>query len=131
VPVFEITPETELDTTLPPPAFLQRIAVQDGSRLVVIRSAEIDWVQADRKFLRFHVGNQIHRLRQTISELQSVLDPRVFAQVHRSHIVNLESIAELDFSEPNKAFVVLKSGRRVPLARSYRRRLRKSLTRIQ
>ena len=126
-----LTRSAEVESAAPRQrAFLQRIAVQDGSRLIVLRAEEIDWIEADLKFLKLHVGKKPHRLRQTMAQLQSVLDPHKFIQVHRSHVVNVESIAELDFSEPNKPFVMLKSGRRVPLARSYRKQVRNSLTRI-
>ena len=119
--------ETEIAPA--PQTLQQRIAMQDGTRLVIVRLNEIDWVEADRKFLRLHIGDKVHRVRQTLTELQQMLDPRHFLQVHRSHIVNMESIAALDFSKPSRAFVILRNGKRIAVARSYRKHVRDSLTR--
>ena len=113
-----------------PTGFLQRIAVQEGTHFHVLRLKEVDWVEADRKHLCLHIGNKVHRVRQTMAELKRSLNPRQFLQVHRSHVVNVDSIAALDFSKPSSPFVVLTSGKRVALARSYKRDLREALAHI-
>ena len=113
-----------------PIRFLKRITVQDGLRLLVISIQEIDWIEADKKYVRLHIGGKTHKVRRSLSELAKTLDPDVFRQIHRSHIVNLERIVAVDLSIPGQAFVSLRSGLRVAVAKSHKRGLQESLTRV-
>ena len=66
----------------------ERLAIKVDGRVIFVRSAEIDWIEADRNYVRLHVGKEAHTIRERISHLEETLDPRLFARIHRSTIVN-------------------------------------------
>ncbi|HZJ68011.1 MAG TPA: LytTR family DNA-binding domain-containing protein [Kofleriaceae bacterium] len=61
----------------------------------MIAAAEIDWIEAQGYYVTLHVGGAAHLHRQPISSLEAELDPRAFARIDRSAIVNLARVREL------------------------------------
>jgi two-component system, LytTR family, response regulator len=97
-----------------------RLAIPTGDRVMIIRLADIDWIQASDNYVSIHVGKKSWLLRETISALDQRLTPRGFARIHRSTIVNAQRVAELR-SLPNGEFaVVLTDGTTLRLSKSYR-----------
>lgn len=94
----------------PPPA--PRLVVRSGERVLVIDPGELEWVQADSYYARLHVRGREHLLRESLTSLEGRLDPARFVRVHRSAIINLAFVREVD-----RAQVLLTTGARVPLAR--------------
>ena len=99
------------------------LAVKSGQRIVPVRVDEIDWVEAEGNYVRLHVGKASHLLRQTIASLEEELDARRFRRIHRSTIVNVDRIRELQpwFRKDYK--VILRDGTELTLSRSYTDRL--------
>ncbi len=110
------------DATLKP-FYADRLLVKADDRSLLLRAAEVDWFEADRNYVRVHVGRSVHLLREGISALEASLDPGQFARVHRSTIVNLDRIRELQPWFGGDFIVILKDGTRVKLSRTYRERL--------
>jgi len=85
-----------------------------------VRTAEIDWVEASGNYVTLHAGRERHMLRRTMSDLLACLDPQLFVRIHRSHIVNVERIRELQALDNGEWLVILTDGVRLTLSRSYR-----------
>src|SRR5687767_11573412 len=97
--------------------------VRDGDRFILVRAADIDWVEADANYLRLHVGAKSFPLRMTMAELETKLDPREFARIHRSAVVNLDRVASINPDWHGEFDVVLTTGAALRLSRTYRDRL--------
>ncbi len=102
---------------------LDRIVVKSGGSLVFVKTAEIDWIEAEGNYVRLHVGAASHLVRDTIGRLEESLDPGRFLRVHRSTIVNLDRVREVHPLFHGEYRVVLDDGTKLRLSRGYRDRL--------
>jgi two-component system LytT family response regulator len=100
--------------------YLRRLAVPTGPRSVFVRTEEIDWIEAERNYIRLHVGGRTHLLRENLSRIESALDPAVFCRIHRSTIVNVDRIQAVESLFGGEYLVVLHDGTRLTSGRSYR-----------
>src|SRR5205814_10250733 len=75
-----------------------RLMIKSGGRIHFVRMADIDWCEAHGNYVRVHVGAQEHLVRDTMSHLESELDPQQFVRIHRSTIVNVDRIQEMQSS---------------------------------
>ena len=107
--------------------YLDRVVIRAGGRVYFLKAAEIDWIEAADYYVRLHVGQRYHLLRETMRELESKLDPSVFCRIHRSTIVNLERVRELRPGPRGESIVALQSGVELRMSRSRREHLRKIL----
>lgn len=114
-----------------PPAasYLERLVIKSGGRVTLLRAADIEWIDADGDYVRIHVGKTWHLLRETMKQLEAQLDPARFVRIHRSTIVNLERIRELQPFFRGEYVVVLHSGVTLKLSRGYREHLEATLGR--
>jgi two-component system LytT family response regulator len=113
-------PQSEASVGTPHAA---RFTVRDGERFVLLRTAELDWIEASANYLRFHVGAKVFQVRMTMAELERRLDPAQFCRIHRSTIVNLDRVREIKPEWHGEYQVVLTTGATLRLSRSYRDRL--------
>ena len=97
-----------------------KLAIKDGQRIVRVDVDSIQWVDAAGDYMCIHAGNDTHVLRGTMQQLERRLDPRHFARVHRSSIVNLARVREMRPHLNGEYFLVLDSGHELKLSRSYR-----------
>lgn len=104
-----------------------RLVVKSGGNTRFIRAAEIDWIEAAGVYVNLHVAGQQLLYRAALHELAERLDPRRFVRVHRSVIVNIESILQLEPISHGEFDLVLKSGARTRVSRSYRAQLENRL----
>lgn len=102
---------------------LSRLLVRVERRLVVVRLEEVDWIEAAGNYVRLHRASASHRYRRTLDDLEACLDARRFVRTHRSAIVNVDRVRELHPSGSGGYDVVLDDGTRLPLSRSYRKRV--------
>lgn len=72
--------------------YLQRIAVRDGEAVLLLAVQDIIWIRANRNTVQLHLADRVHELRETMAHLAERLDPRHFARVHRSAIVNIRCV---------------------------------------
>jgi len=110
-------------------AYLTRLVVKSGGRVFFLKTAEIDWIEAADYYVYLHVGGKSHLLRETMNTLEKQLDPRKFQRVHRSTIVNLDRIKELQPHAHGDYTVILYDGTPLKLSRSYRPKLEAALGR--
>jgi two-component system, LytTR family, response regulator len=107
-------------SSAPTDVFLHRLTVRDGDRFVLVKTEEIDWIEAAANYLRIHARGKGFLLRSTMTALGEKLDPRQFARIHRSTIVNIDRIREIRPEWHGDYDVVLNDGKVLRLSRSYR-----------
>ena len=108
---------------------VERLAVKSGSRISFVRVEEIDWIEAAGNYLRLHVGGEVHLLRETMSRLEARLDAKRFLRIHRSTMVNIERIQELQPAFHGEYVVLLRDKTELTLSRGYRDKLQELLGR--
>lgn len=106
-----------------PDRTIDRIAVRSKGRIIFVRVSTVDWIEAADNYVRLHAAGQSHIVRERISALEQRLDPQRFVRVHRSTIVNVDSIVELQPWTSGEMIILMKDGARLKLSRSYRDRL--------
>lgn len=109
--------------------FAQRLAVEADQKIVLLRTEDIEWLQASGNYIRVHLGEIVYLLRQSLKNLQALLDPGHFLRVHRNVIVNLDHVEEFYLPAQGNMFVRLKNGLCLPLRKANRALLRKTLKR--
>jgi len=105
--------------------YTTRMVFKSRGRILFLLVKEIRWIAAEENYVRIHAANESHLLRETIGRLESRLDPLNFLRVHRSSIVNLHYVKEVRSEADGDATVVLISGEKIPMSRSYRSRMQR------
>jgi two-component system LytT family response regulator len=109
------------------PAYLQRVAVKSADRVVFVEVPMIDWLEARGDYVALHVGSSRYTVRGTMKDFERKLDPRHFARIHRSAIVNLDRVRELQPYFHGEYVVLLQDGTRLRLSRRRREQLERQL----
>jgi two-component system LytT family response regulator len=109
------------------PKHLERLVIKANGRVFFLKTDEIDWIEAEGNYVCLHIKRESYLLRETISGLEAQLDPQKFSRIHRSQIVNLDRIKELQPWSHGEYHVLLHDGTRLTLSRSYRERLHELL----
>jgi DNA-binding LytR/AlgR family response regulator len=110
-----------------PPTTSERFLVKKLGREFLVRTNDIDWIEACGNYVNLHVGKRVYPLRDTMMRIDERLSGQGFQRVHRSAIVNLERIVELSQTESGEGAARLSSDVTVPVSRSYRKVLRERL----
>ena len=103
----------------PAAAPLRRFAVRVGRRAVFVEAERIEWIQADGDYALLHVGGRSHLLREPLHRLAERLDPQCFVRVHRSAIVRVDCVAELQALPNRDAIARLHDGTPLRVSRTY------------
>ena len=111
------------------PVHLERLVIKMNGHVFFVKSEEIDWLEAEGNYVRLHAGKESYLLRDTISALETQLDPKRFVRVHRSAIVNIDRIQELQPWFHGEYRIILREGVQLTLSRSYREKLHELLGR--
>jgi two-component system LytT family response regulator len=106
-----------------PEAPIRRFAVRSEERVHFVPADEVDWIEADGNYVVLHAGKERHRVRLSLRNLVDRLDPQAFAQVHRSAIVNLRAIRELQVWFGGDYIAMLRNGEEVRVSRTHAQRL--------
>jgi two-component system, LytTR family, response regulator len=109
------------------PKFLERLVVKAGGRISFLRADEADCFEACGNYIRLCLGSEEHLVRMTMAVLETRLDPHRFLRIHRSTIVNVERVRELQSTFHGEYVVLLRNGRRLTLSRGYREKLQQIL----
>lgn len=102
---------------------LERVTIKSGGKVYFVKTKDIDWIEAAGNYLRLHVGAVVHLLRETMNNLEGRLDPECFWRIHRSTLVNVDRIRELQPMFHGDYVVILRDGTELTLSRTYRRNL--------
>ena len=98
--------------------------VKSTGRVVLVRVDDVHWFEAAGNYVRLHVDGESHLLRETMNSLQDRLDPDRFLRIHRSTIVNVDRIHELQPTSQGEYVVRLINGTTLTLSRRYREKLK-------
>jgi two-component system LytT family response regulator len=109
--------------------YATRIVFKSRGRIIFLPVSDIRWINAEENYVRIRTRTENHLLRETMARLQEKLDPEMFLRVHRSSIVNLQHIKEVRTESEGEYSVVLLSGDKLPMSRSYRARISSLLMR--
>jgi len=113
-----------------PTTFLDRLAIRDSGRIHFVRTSEIDWIEAQDYYVQLHVRDGTYLIRDRMHLLEARLDPRRFVRIHRSSIVNIDRVKELQPFFHGEYTVLLEDGTRLKLSRNYRHHLELLLGRV-
>lgn len=113
----------------PPSEYVDRIPVRDGTSVVIIPVAKLDYVEAQDDYVALVSQGKKHLKQQTISSIEAALDPSRFLRIHRSYIVNLERVVRLEPYAKDSYVAVLADRVQLPVSRAGYSRLRGFLDR--
>jgi two-component system LytT family response regulator len=100
-----------------------RILVKSSGEIFFLKAEEIDWIEAEGDYMKFHVSGRTHLMRETMARLEARLDPKRFIRIHRSTIVNADRMRKLSPSFAGEYAVVLHDGTKLKLSRGYHERI--------
>lgn len=103
----------------------RRFLVRSGGRVVFLAYDEVEWIEAAANYVRLHAGKACHTLRGSIGTVAAKLPADQFVRIHRSSIVNVKTIKELQPCNSGEFIVVLQSGKELSCSRGYAAELRR------
>jgi two-component system, LytTR family, response regulator len=104
-----------------PPKYRERLLATRDGRSTVIAAVDVEWAEAAANYVKLHLAGSTHLVRESMSALESQLDPRRFVRVHRSAIVNVDLVREIQPWFSGDQVLILRSGAKVKLSRTYRK----------
>lgn len=110
---------------------LQKFFIKSGGEIHFVSVDEVEWLEADGYYTKLHTGKKSHLLRGNLGSIQAQLDPKRFARIHRSAVVNLSRVHRLKTWFRGEWLVVLLDGTELKVSRSYRRPLEALLARLR
>lgn len=102
---------------------LRRLVIRTAGRVVFLDMNEIDWIEAAANYVKLHVGKDSFLLREGIGHISAKLDPERFVRIHRSSIVNVNRIRELQPCDSGEYIAVLRDGKELSCSRGCRPQL--------
>jgi len=116
-----------LETIASPPRYLKRMAVQSAGKTTFVSVEDVDWIRAAENYVELHVAQACHLLHVAMNTLEKSLDPETFVRIHRSLIVNLRQVKQIQPASHGEYVLLLHSGVRLQSGRTYHERI-KALT---
>ncbi len=101
----------------------ERILLKSSGEIFFLKAEEIDWIEAEGDYMKFHVAGRAHLMRETMARLEARLDPKRFIRIHRSTIVNIDRLRKLSPLFAGDYAVVLHDGTKLKLSRGYHERI--------
>jgi len=112
------------------PAPLERLTIKNHGRIYFVETSSIDWIQAEGNYVILHTGSTKHLLRIKMNQLEERLDSKIFFRIHRSTIVNVQSIKELRPFFNGAYSILLKDDEKIYSSRGYRERVEHIMNQI-
>lgn len=106
-----------------------RFAIKAAGRVVFLDLNEIDWIEAAANYVRVNAGKESYLLREGIGRISERLDPNRFVRIHRSIIVNINKLRELQPCDGGEFIAVLKNGKELSCSRGYRSHVQELINR--
>jgi len=128
---YRVKMRTLLDGVMPDHAHgVGRLIVREVGQIIVVPTRDVDWVEGADYYVKLHVRNAVHMLRETLASLEQRLDPRKFLRIHRSAIVNLTRVRVVESSVRGEGVAVLVDGTRLKVTRAKREELERRLEQL-
>lgn len=121
------TVEALLQEMRPQRGYPQRLAVKQDGKIVFVVVRDIDWIDAAGNYVRLNTREGSFKLRETLSGIEERLDPERFVRIHRSTIVQVERIREIEPVKSGELRLRLEGGQRLTVSRSHRERVERLL----
>ncbi len=102
---------------------MSRIMIKSGGKVSLLKVSDIDWIEAAGNYLRLHVGDKVHMIRETMGSMEKKLHADQFMRIHRSTIVNIDRIKEMQPWFHGEYEVHLHNGKRLSMSRGYKDKL--------
>jgi two-component system LytT family response regulator len=112
-----------LETIASPRRYLKRLAVRSAGKTVFVDVEDVDWIEAAENYVQLHAGRAGHLIHVTMNTLEKSLDPETFVRIHRSTIVNVKRIKELQPVLHGEYAITLTNGVRLQSGRMYNAKL--------
>ena len=109
--------------------YRERIVVKAHAKLLLFRVEEIDWIESAGDYVNLRVRGEQHLLRETMAQIEARLDPARFLRIHRSTIVNIDRVRELEPLFQGQYLVRLRDGTKLTASRSYKKEIDRLLSR--
>ena len=100
--------------------WLERLQIRVDGRILFVRTADVDWIESSSNYVRVHVGNESHLLRESLTSIAARLDPARFARIHRTTVVNIDRVREIQPWFSGDYVVLLRTGAKLKMSRNYR-----------
>jgi two-component system, LytTR family, response regulator len=113
-----------LETIASPSRHLNRIAVLSAGKTSFLYVKDVDWIRAAENYVELHVAQACHLLHVTMNTLEKSLNPETFVRIHRSLIVNLRRVKEVQPVTHGEYMLVLDCGIRLQSGRTYHERIK-------
>jgi len=113
-----------LESLAAPKRYVKRLAVRASGKVVFVDTGDIDWIEAAENYVQVHTPRSGHLLHVTMNALEKSLDPETFLRIHRSIIVNVGRIKELQAAMHGEYVLTLANGLRLQSGRMYSERLK-------
>lgn len=116
-----------LKTSLPEKKHIEKVVVKNGGKIFFVKTKDIEWVESAGNYLKLHVGKNSHMIRETMNAFEKKINPQEFVRIHRSSLVNIEAIHNLENWGNTEFVITLNSGDKVQSGRSYYAAIRQKL----
>lgn len=103
--------------------YLKRLTVKTAGRTLFLLTDEIDWIESAGNYLKLHAGRESHLIRERMNQLETRLDPAKFVRIHRSTLVNIDRIKEMQPLFNGDQLITLRDGKQLTMSRTYRDKL--------
>lgn len=105
--------------------YLERILVKNSQKIIFVDVSRIEWIESSGNYIKLHLPDTTHMIRSSLKNLQSKLNPLHFVRIHRSYIVNIKKVKEIEpwFSGDSK--IILMNGKTLKMSRNYKENLDK------
>jgi two-component system, LytTR family, response regulator len=113
-----------LETLAAPRSALKRLAIRSAGKTIFVDVEDIDWIEAAENYVQLHAGRAEHLLHVTMNTLEKSLDAELFLRIHRSVIVNVKRIKQMQPVMHGEFVITLENGVRLQSGRSYTERLK-------
>ena len=107
-----------------------RLLIKSGGRLIFLDPQDVDWIEAAANYVKLYVGATSYLLRENISRMGERLDPARFVRIHRSTIINIRKLRELQPCESGEYIAILESGKALSCSRGYKPQIQALIERI-
>jgi two-component system LytT family response regulator len=105
--------------------FLNRLLLKENGKIFFVKTDDIQWIEAEEKYVNLHTSGKSHLYRETMNNLEKKLDPEKFIRIHRSYIIHMDFMKELQPWSHGDYAILMKDGMKLNLGRSYRERFMK------
>jgi len=105
-------------------AYPERMLIKQSGKIIILHTNEIQWIEAVEDYVNIHTQKETYLVLQSMSHMETKLDPKQFIRAHRSHIINLESVDELEPWSNGRLKCRMKDGHDIILSRAGAKRLK-------